>query len=582
MPQKLAVGIDFGTSTSEICLFRPSGPLVVPDPASPTCSAIVPSLVALNDAGELVVGEEARPWVDLPGRGIREIKRLMGSGQTVKLGEKEYRPEEIAAVILRKLKQNAENLLGEPVQEVMLSVPANVPDAARTATINAGQLAGLSVLRLINEPTAAALAFGVEHVDADEQVVVFDFGGGTLDITVLEMTLGVLDVKCSFGDPKLGGKDFDEALKRLIAEKFLRQYPDIAIPPESAGLLKPAAEIAKVALSNEQSHWVQVPNFVVHAGEPVDLDVEITRAEFEAACRPLLDRATACLQQALDAKRIRPEAIDRVVLVGGTTYMPCVRKLVEKMLGQAPQADVNPDLAVVIGVAVSAALALGQLDPERGLILTDVAPFGMGIQVVSEVGGILTPVYEPLIVPNTTIPYSTRREYSLLTTEQEAVIVHLYQDHKGSALRPEDAVDTGIRARISEIPPSRNEQPRSIVINFSYNLDGLAKLSAVIPSTGQSVRLEYVPSNLRLDAQGLADSRQRVDELWQRSPAAKRYQALIRQAEKLLSRVSGDSQDQLRQSLEALKAALTQDDATAVAAAALRLTDLMFDLEDEG
>jgi molecular chaperone DnaK len=581
MPQKQAIGIDFGTSTSEICVFRPAGSLVVPDPASPTHSPIVPSLVALDDQGQLVVGEEARPWVDLPGRGVREVKRLMGSGQMVKLGQREYRPEEIAAVILRKLKQNAEILLGEPIEEVVLSVPANFAEAARNATFQAGNLAGLKITRLINEPTAAALAFGVKHIDLEEQVIVFDFGGGTLDITVLEMVFGVLDVKCSFGDPQLGGKDFDEALRDLIVKKFQRQCPDVAIPPKSAGFLKPAAEAAKVALSTAENYRVEIPSFVVHAGEPIDLDVDVTRQEYEAACQPLLERAAACLGQALKAKKIRPEVIDRVVLVGGTTYMPCVRRLVEDLLGQKPQADVNPDLAVAMGAAVEAALVSGVLDSERGLILTDVAPFGMGIQVVSEVGGILTPVYEPLIVPNTTIPYSTRREYSLLTTEQEAVIVHLYQDHKGSALRPEDAVDTGICARISNIPPSPTGQPRSIVINFSYNLDGLAKLSAVIPSTGQSVRLEYVPSQMRLDAEGLEASQQRVEELWEKSPAAKRYQGLIRRAEAMLGRLSGAPQQCLKQSLQQLKDALTRDDQPAIGRAAAQLTDVMFDLEQE-
>jgi molecular chaperone DnaK len=259
--------------------------------------------------------------------------------------------------------------------------------------------------------------------------------------------------------------------------------------------------------------------------------------------------------------------------------MPCVRRLVEEMFGQKPQADVSPDLAVCIGAAVQAAIALGQLDPERGVILTDVAPFGMGIQVVSEVGGILTPVYEPLIMPNTTVPFSTRREYSLLTTQQEAVIVHLYQDHKGSALRTDDAVDTGIRARIANIPPSASGRPHTIVIHFSYDVDGLAKLAAVIPHTGQTVRLEYTPNQKRLDAEGKELSQQRVDELWQRSPGARRFEGIMAQAEALLSKLTDEPQSRLRHSLDELKAALASGDTLAIEAAGLRLTCLMVELE---
>jgi molecular chaperone DnaK len=587
MPQKHAIGIDLGTSTSEICVFRPEGSgasrcYAIPDPSSPDGSPIVPSLVALNDRGELVVGEEARPWVDLPGRGVREVKRLMGSGQTVRLGGKDYRPEEIAAVILRKLRAQAEAALGETIRDVVLSVPANFPDAARRATFDAGQLAGLNITRLINEPTAAALAFGVENVESDEQVVVFDFGGGTLDITVLEMVFGVLDVKASFGDPQLGGKDFDEVLRHLIAQKFRIQHPGAQIDATAAGLLKSAAETVKLALTTEDSHAVHLRGFVFQNAQPIDLEVEITRAELEAACQPLLDRARACIRQALEAKKVRPEAIDRIVLVGGTTYMPCVRRLVEEMFGQKPQADVSPDLAVCIGAAVQAAIALGQLDPERGVILTDVAPFGMGIQVVSEVGGILTPVYEPLIMPNTTVPYSTRREYSLLTTQQEAVIVHLYQDHKGSALKTDDAVDTGIRARIASIPPSRSGRPHTIVIHFSYDVDGLAKLSAVIPHTGQTVRLEYTPNQKRLDEASKEFSQQRVEDLWQRSPAGKRFDGIVVRAKALLADLTEEPRARLQQSLDDLKAALASGDTLAVEAAGLRLTCLVVELEQNG
>jgi molecular chaperone DnaK len=380
------IGIDLGTSTSEICAYRNNDTYVIPDPSSLAKSPIVPSLVACNTRGELVVGEEARAWVDKPGQGIREVKRKMGSGETVRLLDLDYRPEEMSAVILRKLKQNAEEALGCSVNEVVLSVPANFPDPARQATLDAGELAGLRITRLINEPTAAALAFGINNIDAEEQVVVFDFGGGTLDITVLEMVAGVLDVKASYGDPHLGGKDFDEAIMSLCLQKFQAERPKAQTSEKSRGALKAAAEKAKVALSGHRHTQIHLPYFATENFQPIDLDLEVSREELERSAAVLLDRTRACIRQALAAKKLRSESIDRVLLVGGTTWMPCVRQVVGEMFRKEPIAEVNPDLAVVMGASVQAALAAGAISPERGLILTDVAPFGLGIRLLDESG----------------------------------------------------------------------------------------------------------------------------------------------------------------------------------------------------
>lgn len=304
MTKDYAIGIDLGTSTSEICVYRHSESFAIPDPK--TKLAIIPSIVAINKKGELLVGEDARSWVDVSGRGIREVKRKMGTGESVRLLDKEYRPEEISALILRKLKENAEEALGTMIREVVLSVPANFPDAARQATLNAGELAGLKITRLINEPTAAALAFGIQNINVEEQLVVFDFGGGTLDITVLEMIAGVLDVKCSFGNPQLGGKDFDETMMALLKQKFYAENPGAEISDKAYGALKEAAEKTKKILSDSLSHCVRIPYFAVCNGESVDLEVKVTRHEFEMAIAPLLDQARQCVRQALNAKKLRP------------------------------------------------------------------------------------------------------------------------------------------------------------------------------------------------------------------------------------------------------------------------------------
>lgn len=287
---KIGVGIDLGTSTSAISAVIGGRPRAIPDPASK--SPIVPSVVARNRQGELLVGHEALSWVDRPGAGVREVKRLMGEARTVSLGAEDFRPEEISAMILRELKRNAEAVLGEPVFEVVITVPANFADAARQATRAAAGIAGLEVLRLINEPTAAALAYGIDRLDAEELLLVYDFGGGTLDVTILEMVEGVIDVRVSNGERHLGGKDFDDALTTLVLNKWTSIQPSAGALTDLDRLrLKARVEQAKKDLSSVATTEVFEPNFMVVRGEPLDLEVEITRAEFEACIAPLLDQA---------------------------------------------------------------------------------------------------------------------------------------------------------------------------------------------------------------------------------------------------------------------------------------------------
>lgn len=574
-----AIGIDLGTSTSEICVYRNNESFPISDPI--TKLAIIPSIVAINKKGELLVGEEARSWVDVSGRGIREIKRLMGTGKTVKLLDKEYRPEEISALILRKLKENAEEALSITIREVVLSVPANFPDAARLATLNAGELAGLKITRLINEPTAAALAFGVKNINVEEQLVVFDFGGGTLDITVLEMIAGVLDVKCSFGNPQLGGKDFDEAMIALLKGKFYVENPGAEISDKADGALKEAAEKAKRVLSIQHSHEVRIPYFAARDGKSVDLEVEVTRLEFEQAITPLLDKARLCVRQALNAKKLRPSAINRVLLVGGTTYIPAVRQLVTEMFGKEGKApDVGADLAVGIGASVQAALASGLIPNDSGIILTDVAPFGLGIEVVSEVGRQYMLTYEPLIQPNTTIPYSTNKTYTLLRADQQRVEVRLYQDNSGKAKLPSEAIDTGINAEITDIPPAPDGNPYPVRIEFSYDINGIAKLKATIPNINKSVVLEYAQSAMRMDTQAIADAASRLRDLWKQNALAKEYEGLINKAERLLAQIPDRERFQLSDIVMDLKTALMNDDTEEIQSVGDRLVDFLFDLEN--
>lgn len=575
--RNLAIGIDLGTSTSEIAIFQKQEPIAIPDPLTKT--PIVPSWLAINQRQEMLVGEEAASFLDKPGCGAREIKRLMGSGQTVTLGEKSYRPEELSALLLRRLRQNAEIYTGQEISEIVLSVPANFPDAARQATLTAGQLAGLKILHLINEPTAAALAFGIKHVEKEEQIVVFDFGGGTLDVTALEMMEGILDVRSSFGDPQLGGKDIDAALSQLVLARFQQQFPHAEITPRSLLMLKSQVERTKCALSTQRDVHLYMPMFALHKGETIDLDIHLSRQDFNQAIAPLLDRARQCITNALRIGKITAESVDRILLVGGTTYIPAIQELVAHLFGKEPRADVHPDLAVTLGAAIKAAMLTGLIDDQKGLILTDVAPYGLGIDVVSFFGHRPDLRYEPLILPNQTIPVSIKRSYSLLHDEQKAVEIKLFQDHLGESREIDDVIFTGIAGSIEDIPPAEDGIPHPIQIEFSYDINGLAKLTATIPTLNRSVTIQHQPSPERMapDAQALA--LQRLDEIWQHTSKARRYKSLLRRSEETLRSLSDDHP--LHQAVLNLKKALKTDQDDLIEQAAEALSDLLLQDDEE-
>jgi molecular chaperone DnaK len=574
---ELAIGIDLGTSTSEIAVFRGGEPYVVPDPG--TKIPIVPSLVALDRNSRIKVGEEARSWVDSPGHGVKEVKRLMGSAERVTLLGNAYRPEEISSNILKKLKANAEEAFHKTISEVVISVPANFPDAARTATYTAGELAGLKVLRLINEPTAAALAFGIKNLDVEEQLVVFDFGGGTLDVTVLEMVGGVMDVKCSFGDPKLGGKDFDQLLVESFLGRFTREHPAANVSQKAYNMLTTFTEKAKKGLSTSERFTDILPFFGVENGRPVDLEADLTREEFERLSAPLLTKARTCLVEALARKDVTPESVDRVLLVGGATFMPCVRRLVAEFFRREPTAEVQPDLAVAMGASIQAALAKGLIDENKGLILTDVSPFGLGIDVFSRVGAHYVLLYDELMPPNTSIPFSVKRDYSLLHETQDAFEIHVLQDNTGKAKLPVEAQETGIKGRIEDIPESEDGTPRGITLHFSYDLNGMAKLRAEVEGTGKMVEISFVGSDLRMEGKEKAEAAKRVHELWRSNDLGKDYEAYITKAENLAPELSAADRDQLLEALGRLKQALTRGNSEAAKKAGDRLIDVMFDIQ---
>ncbi len=577
------IGIDLGTHHSTICVFRNGKPEPIPDPTSPSRSFIMPSIVGLNPRGELVVGHQAKTYIGRSSAIALEVKRLMGTGKNVRLGDKEYRPEEISALILKQLKYNAEIYLGEPIEEVVLSVPANFPDAAKNATKIAGEMAGLKIRRLIMEPTAAALAFGISHMDLDEQLMVFDFGRETLDITIMEMMGGVIDVKCSYGDPELGGKDFDEVMMNLILSKFRKQYPNGIISDRQELSLKMIAEEGKIMLSTYGFHSFFKENLMWVDGKPCDLDLTVNREEFENASEKLIGKARDCLRKALTAKDFRPSDIRRIIMVGSSTYIPLVREMVENETGKKPITSVNPDLAVSMGASIQAAIISDQIEiggPPP--ILTDVAPIGLGIDPVYLVGNQLMIKYDELIAPNTTIPYTIEKLYALLSTDQSDLEVKLYQDKTGEAGEKQNldyAVYTGKSVRIPEIPPSMTDTPHEVLVTFKYNQDGIIQLSATIPATGQHLSIDMKPDERIMDNDAVQAGTERINELWKSNPNAKAYQIYIQKAKSMLPDLPGDQQRKLMRIVNELKNALTDNSQSALDDASDRLIDFLFELE---
>ena len=582
MSSQPCIGIDLGTATSEIAVYQDGAPLVLPDPDSPGRSPVVPSLVAVDGRGRLLVGEAARAYADVPGRGLRQVKRKMGTSERVTLDGMEYRPEEISAQILRHLKQTAEQALGQEVRQAVISVPANFSEAARKATYDAAELAGLEVRRLVNEPTAAALAFGLKRSKTEGKVVVFDFGGGTLDVTVLEMMEGILDVRASYGDPALGGKDFDEALAGMLRQRFARENPKARVGERSVQDLRSVAETVKIQLSRHTDTVARCANYATVDGRPVDLELEVTRSQFEALVEPLLERARVCLAEALKRGRLEASEAEHVLLVGGTTYVPCVRGLVAGFFGREPRRDVDPDLAVAQGAALEAALIAGAIPADQAPIKTDVSSFGLGVNIMGIIGRHLVPdLYDPLIQLNTTIPFSTHKDYSLLHDEQERVRLNVYQDHKGGARTLQEVQDTGLYAEIDQIPASPTGSPHPVEVDFSYDLNGLIQLELRIPATGPVARLLTHRDGARnLNPETMAEARRKVDDLWSRNPLARRYEPLLSRAERRVPELPPEERKRVHELCAALKEALEAGQEAAAEKAADRLTDLLFDLED--
>lgn len=604
MGKPIAVGIDLGTSTSEISFFMDGKPRALLFDPSVKTSYIVPSIVAVDNRGMLLVGEKARDYVDIPGRGVREVKRLMGTGERVTLGGMLYRPEEISAFILKYLVEYAEKSLKEKITDVVITVPANWNDAQKTATKVAGELAGLNVIRLINEPTAAALAFGIKNIQAEEQLLVFDFGGGTLDITILEMMGGVMDVINSGGDDKLGGKEFDEVVKNIIIKKFKGKHPGFPITEFSESFLKGTAEKTKKMLLTETLAKVYLPKFSVLKGETIDFECVVSREEFEHESASLLDRARACLKETLKESKVRPSAIGKIILVGGTTYVPCVKNLVREFFGKEPKFEINPDIAVSFGASIQCALAKNLISEEDGIILQDNASFGIGTDILEEEShtGLKKLKYSELMPLNSKLPFTVTKYFHLLSTTQSGLKCNFYQDKIGNIRNLSDAIPVGLEGRIENIPPSLNGQPHEVLVDLSYDVSGTIVIYVRIPATGQTLRIDLDQSDLRMNDEEIEASKKRIantpfntkpvpikppivppipPDAWKNNPESRRWTPMIEKGKLLSENLVGANKIKLINLVNNLCTALVQKDSEKVEEHGNCLTDLLFDLGND-
>lgn len=472
------IGIDLGTTNSVVAVMEGGKPTVI---ANAEGSRTTPSIVAIAKNGERLVGQLAKRQAILnPEKTVISIKRHMGSDYKVKIDGKDYTPQEISAMILRKLADDASTYLGEKVTSAVITVPAYFNDAQRQATKDAGKIAGLDVLRIVNEPTAAALAYGLEK-EKPEKVLVFDLGGGTFDVSVLEIGDGVHEVLSTSGDTLLGGDDFDEKIIKWLAEEFKKQEGiDLKSDKQAMQRLKEAAEKAKCELSSVMETSINLPFITADANGPKHLDLTLTRAKFEDLCHDLLERCKKPMEQALSDAGLSKGELDEVVLVGGSTRIPAVQALVKEYTGKEPNQSVNPDEVVAVGAAVQAGVLAGEV---KDIVLLDVTPLTLGIETL---GGVMT----ALVPRNTTIPVSKSQVFSTAENNQTAVDIHVLQ---GERPMGKDNKSLGM-FRLDGIPPAMRGIPQ-VEVTFDIDANGIVNVSAKDKATNKEQKITITNSS---------------------------------------------------------------------------------------
>ena len=546
------IGIDLGTTNSVVSILEGGEPKII---NSAEGNRTTPSVVAFKGDEELVGEIAKRQAVTNVKNTISSIKRIMGTNKTVEANGKKYTPEEISAKVLGKLKSDAEAYLGEKVTKAVITVPAYFNDAERQATKNAGTIAGLEVERIINEPTAAALAYGLDKLDKNQTILVYDLGGGTFDVSIMELGDGVFEVKSTSGNNKLGGDDFDEIVANYIVEEVKKEHSvDLSKDMMAMQRVRDASEKAKKDLSNVTTTQISLPFITQSDAGPLHLDMSLTRAKFEGLCKELFDKTLEPVKNSLKDAKLTKKNIDKVLLVGGSTRIPYIQNIVEKELGQAPSQGVNPDEVVAMGAAIQGGVLTGEVDD---IVLLDVTPLSLGIETL---GNVMT----VLIDRNTTIPTSKQQVFSTAVDNQPAVDIHVLQGERPMA---SDNKTLG-NFQLTNILPARRGVPQ-IEVKFDIDANGIVNVTAKDLGTNKEQSITITASSNLSDEE--IDRMVKEAEANKEADEKKKEEAEIKNAadhaifttegalEELKDKISEDDKKDIESKIEELKKAIESD-----------------------